>query len=62
MHRTVKRVGGSLAVIIPRDLAELLQLKEETPVDISIVGWQLIVEPVDHPGRKTAKPRAKGDR
>ena len=47
MHRTVKKAGGSLAVFIPRDLAELIQVKEGTPVRLSTVGRQLIIEPED---------------
>jgi antitoxin component of MazEF toxin-antitoxin module len=47
IHRRVSKVGGSLAVIIPRDVAELMQVRENTPVRLSNVGRQLVVEPED---------------
>jgi antitoxin component of MazEF toxin-antitoxin module len=46
-HRTVKKIGGSLAVLIPRDVAEMMNVTENSPVRLSVVGRQLVVEPED---------------
>ena len=40
-HRTVKKIGGSLAVLIPRDVAEMMNVTENSPVRLSVVGRQL---------------------
>lgn len=45
VHRRVTKVGGSLGVIIPRDLAEAMGVREGSPVRLSLVGEQLVVEP-----------------
>lgn len=45
MQKTVKKVGGSLAVFIPRDIAELMGVVEGTSVRIALVGRKLLVEP-----------------
>jgi len=47
VHRTVKKIGGSLAVLIPRDVAELMNVTEDSPVRLSVVGRQLVIEPED---------------
>lgn len=47
IHRRVTKVGGSLAVLIPRDVAELMQVRANDPVRLSTVGRQLVVEPED---------------
>ena len=47
LHRTVKKIGGSLAVLIPRDVAEMMGVSEDSSVRISLVGRQLVVEPED---------------
>ena len=47
VHRTVKKIGGSLAVLIPRDVAELMGVSEDSAVRLSLVGRQLVVEPED---------------
>lgn len=46
-HRTIKKIGGSLAVLIPRDLAETMSIAEDSPVRLTLVGRQLVVEPED---------------
>jgi antitoxin component of MazEF toxin-antitoxin module len=45
LERRVRRIGGSLAVVIPRDLAEYLGLVEGSPVAISIDGASMVVSP-----------------
>jgi antitoxin component of MazEF toxin-antitoxin module len=47
LHRRVAKVGGSLGILIPRDLAEVMGVEEGTPVRLSLVGRQLVVEPED---------------
>jgi antitoxin component of MazEF toxin-antitoxin module len=47
IHRQVTKVGGSLGVIIPRDIAEAMGVASGSPVRLSIVGRQLVVEPED---------------
>jgi antitoxin component of MazEF toxin-antitoxin module len=47
LRRRVKRVGGSLGVLIPRDLAEVMGVQEGSPVRLSMVGRQMVVEPED---------------
>lgn len=47
IHRKVSRVGGSYAVIVPRDLAESMGVEENSPVRMTLVGRQLVIEPED---------------
>lgn len=47
LHRRVAKVGGSLGILIPRDLVEVMGVEEGTPVRLSLVGRQLVVEPED---------------
>lgn len=47
LHRKVTQVGGSLAVIIPRDIAESMDLDAGDSVRLSLVGRQMVVEPED---------------
>jgi len=46
VRRRVKRVGGSLGVLIPRDFAEAMDVKENSEVRLTLVGNQVVVEPV----------------
>jgi len=47
VHRRVKRMGGSLGVLIPRDIAEAMGVVEGTDVMLTLVNRQLVVEPTD---------------
>jgi len=47
LHRRVAKLGGSLGILIPRDLAEVMGVEEGTPVRLSLVGRQMVVEPED---------------
>ena len=47
IKRRIKRIGGSLGVLIPRDLAEAMKVKEGSEVRITLVGRQVVVEPAD---------------
>ena len=47
VRRQVKRIGGSLGVLIPRDFAEAMNVKHGSAVRLTLVGRQVVVEPVD---------------
>ena len=47
LHRRVVKVGGSLGILIPRDVADVMGVKEGSPVRLSLVGRQMVVEPED---------------
>jgi antitoxin component of MazEF toxin-antitoxin module len=47
LRRRVKRMGGSLGVLIPRDFAEAMRVKEGSEVRLTLVGNQVVVEPVE---------------
>jgi len=47
LHRRISKIGGSLGVLIPRDLAEAMEVSEGTPVRLSLVGRELVVDPED---------------
>ena len=47
MHRTISKFGGSLGLIIPRDVAEVMDIAEGAPVRLALVGRQLVIEPED---------------
>ena len=62
LERTVKKVGGSLCVIIPRDLAEMMGVTLNSPVILTLVGRQLVIEPKgvakgSKGGRSNSSPR-----
>lgn len=68
MHRNVKKVGGSLHVLIPHDVAEMMGVVEGSPVSLTLAGRQLIIEPEKRPVAKgvatgrTATKRRGDDR
>jgi antitoxin component of MazEF toxin-antitoxin module len=47
LRRRVKQVGGSLGVLIPRDFAEAMRLRAGSEVRLTLVGNQVVVEPVE---------------
>ena len=47
LQRRVKRIGGSLGVLIPRDFAEAMAVKDGSAVRLTLVGRQVVIEPVD---------------
>jgi antitoxin component of MazEF toxin-antitoxin module len=47
LHRRVAKVGGSLGILIPRDVAEAMGVTEGSPIRLSLVGRQMVVEPED---------------
>lgn len=46
MQTQVKKWGNSLALRIPKALAEQLEIERNTAVDMQIVGGQLIIIPL----------------
>jgi antitoxin component of MazEF toxin-antitoxin module len=46
LRRRVKRIGGSLGVLIPRDFAEAMEVTAGSEVRLTLVGRQVVVEPV----------------
>ena len=49
MHAQVKKWGNSLALRIPKPLAEQLSIKNDTEVEIQIVDDQLMIKPLPEP-------------
>jgi antitoxin component of MazEF toxin-antitoxin module len=47
MNRRVAKIGGSLGVLIPRDISEVMGVKKDSLIRLSLVGRQLIIEPQD---------------
>jgi antitoxin component of MazEF toxin-antitoxin module len=47
VRRRVRRIGGSLGVLLPRDIAEAMDVKEGSEVRLTLVGRQVVVEPAD---------------
>lgn len=60
LQRRVKRIGGSLGVLIPRDFAEAMNVKDGSPVRLTLVGRQVVVEPLDDTLEDTSVQRAMG--
>jgi len=47
LRRKVTRVGGSLGVLIPGDIVEAMVVAAGSPVRLTLVGRQMVVEPTD---------------
>ena len=47
IRQRVKRIGGSLGVLLPRDIAKAMDIEDGTEVRLTLVGRQLVVEPAD---------------
>jgi antitoxin component of MazEF toxin-antitoxin module len=47
LQRKVKRIGGSLGILLPRDFAEAMHVKEGSDVRLTLVGEQIVVESVE---------------
>ncbi|HEY3237126.1 MAG TPA: AbrB/MazE/SpoVT family DNA-binding domain-containing protein [Polyangiaceae bacterium] len=45
VRRKIARVGGSLGVLIPRDIADAMGVEAGSPVRLTLVGRQMVVEP-----------------
>jgi antitoxin component of MazEF toxin-antitoxin module len=51
----VKKVGGSMAVVIPKGLAQEMELAAGTPLEISTAGGAIVMR--KSPQRKARRPR-----
>ena len=47
IRQRVKRIGGSLGVLLPRDIAKAMNIEEGAEVRLTLVGRQVVVEPAD---------------
>lgn len=47
IKKRVKKIGGSLGILIPRDFAEAADIREGGEVGITLVGRQVVIEPLD---------------
>ena len=47
IHRQITKVGGSLGILVPRDMAEAMGITKGSSVRLSLVGRQMVVEPDD---------------
>ncbi len=43
----MKRIGGSLGVLIPRDFAQAMEVTDGSEVRLTLVGRQVVLEPAD---------------
>ena len=46
LRRRVKRIGGSLGILIPRYFAEAMDVTDGSEVLLTLVGRQVVIEPV----------------
>ncbi len=53
----VKKVGGSVAVIIPKTVAAEMELSEGTPMDLSTTGGAIVMR--KQRGRRVRRPIGK---
>lgn len=49
MQTTIKKWGNSLALRIPKILADEISISAETPVEMTIVGDQIVISPLPAP-------------
>jgi antitoxin MazE len=49
MKTRVRKWGNSLAVRIPKSFAAEVRLTENTPVELSLIGGKLVVQPLVQP-------------
>jgi len=47
VKRKVRKVGGSLGVLLPRDFAESANVQDGSDVRVSLVGRSFVIEPED---------------
>lgn len=52
MQKMLIKHGNSLALVIDKPILELLQISQDTPLEISPNGDHLLVKPYRDPGRK----------
>lgn len=47
MKTRVQKLGNSLAITIPRTLATKIDLKHNSPVELTLVNGKIVIEPVE---------------
>lgn len=47
IHRKLSQVGGSIALIVPRDIADAIGIGAASSVSITVVGRSLVIDPDD---------------
>ncbi len=47
VQRKIRKVGGSVGVLIPRDIAEAMRVEPGSEVNLTLVNGQLVVEPTE---------------
>lgn len=52
MQKMLIKHGNSLALVIDKPILELLQISQDTPLEISTNGDHLLVKPCREPARK----------
>jgi antitoxin component of MazEF toxin-antitoxin module len=45
IERHITKIGGSLGLIIPRDIAEAMGVEDGTPVQLQLVGRKIVILP-----------------
>jgi antitoxin component of MazEF toxin-antitoxin module len=60
IQRQVKKIGGSLGLLIPRDIAEAMGVEDGSNVLLTLVNRQLVVEPTSDAIDDLAFQRAFG--
>lgn len=55
MRVKVRRVGNSLTVTIPKEIAMDLRLGPDTEMDVSVRGEALILQPVESPWERLVR-------
>ncbi len=45
MQSRIKKWGSSLGVRIPRSLAASIGVRENTPIDVSVIGGAIVIKP-----------------
>ena len=58
VHRRISKIGGSLGILIPRDIAESMGVREKSKVSLSTVGRHMVVEPEDDTMSETSFRRS----
>lgn len=61
IHRKISKIGGSVGIFIPRDIADAMGVEEGSPVTLSLVGRQLVIEPEDDRAFATVLRRHASD-
>jgi len=52
IRKRITTLGNSAAIILSRDLLDLMEIKVGDEVELSLVGRSLVVRPVPETGRK----------